>query len=297
MMTFAPVRLRLRVERAVASELLRFGLPLAGASIVTEGLLNVDYVIVGHTLDAAQLGVYLLAFNLSSWPTSIVGLAIGRIAYVGFARLVGDRTRLAHAFPRTIGVAFAAILPFVLLLGVLAPEVIRVIYGSKWLPATTALRFLLVLGGLRLVIELFANLIVADGYPRSNLVVRLLWLGALVPALLIGAEADGIRGVGIGHMVVALGLVVPLLVTLVGRCGIRPRALLATCWRAMLAAGLAGLVMAALLPFFDGFVRLVVVGAAGSATYLAVLVPGNPLVAWLARQVKPGADMAISPPS
>ena len=184
-----------------ARELIHFGVPQAGAAILTEGMLNVDYLIVGSVLGAAPLGIYLLAFNLSNWPTSIVGLGIGRVAFAGFARLVEDRRRLVDAYPRTIGVAVAAILPVVLLLGVLAPEVIRFVYGEKWLPAVTALRFLLVLGGLRIVLELFGNLISADGRPQVNLAIRFVWLVALVPALLLGAHLEGIRGVGIGHMV------------------------------------------------------------------------------------------------
>ena len=72
--------------------------------------------------------------------------------------------------------AVAAILPVVLLLGVLAPEVIRFVYGEKWLPTVTALRFLLVLGGLRIVLELFGNLISADGRPQVNLAIR--WSGS-----------------------------------------------------------------------------------------------------------------------
>ena len=198
-------------------------------------MLNVDYLIVGSVLGAAPLGIYLLAFNLSSWPTSIVGLGIGRVAFAGFARLVEDRRRLVDAYPRTIGVAVAAILPVVLLLGVLAPEVIRFVYGEKWLPAVTALRFLLVLGGLRIVLELFGNLISADGRPQVNLAIRFVWLVALVPVLLLGAHLDGIRGVGIGHMVVVLGLVLPMFLHAVAKSGIRAAGVVA-----QLVAGVGG---------------------------------------------------------
>ena len=81
---FAPIRRPLRFDRQVAPrELIHFGVPQAGAAILTEGMLNVDYLIVGSVLGAAPLGIYLLAFNLSNWPTSIVGLGIGRVAFAG----------------------------------------------------------------------------------------------------------------------------------------------------------------------------------------------------------------------
>ena len=284
---FAPIRRPLRFDRQVARELIHFGVPQAGAAILTEGMLNVDYLIVGSVLGAAPLGIYLLAFNLSNWPTSIVGLGIGRVAFAGFARLVEDRRRLVDAYPRTIGVAVAAILPVVLLLGVLAPEVIRFVYGEKWLPAVTALRFLLVLGGLRIVLELFGNLISADGRPQVNLAIRLVWLVALVPALLLGAHLEGIRGVGIGHMAVLLILVLPMFLRAVAKSGIRARALWHHSWRALVAAIAAGALMILLLPVADGLYRMAVLGSVGLLVYGLVLVPANPLVAWTARQVRP----------
>lgn len=284
---FAPIRGPLRFDRRVARELIRFGVPQAGAAIMTEGLLNVDYLIVGHVLGAAPLGIYLLAFNLSSWPTSMVGLAVGRVAFASFARLVEDRRRLVEAFPRTIGVAVACILPTVLMLAVLGHEVITFVYGDKWLPAVTALRFLLVLGALRIVIELLGNLVSADGRPKVNLAIRFLWLVVLVPVLLAGANLDGIRGVGIGHMVVVLGLVLPLFVRAVGASGIRAGALWHHSWRALVAAVAAGGVMVLLLPVAHGFPRMVLLGTAGLAVYCLALVPGNPLVGWTLSRIRP----------
>ena len=49
-----------------ARQLLQFGLPLAGAGLLTLGVVNVDSAIVGATLGPAFLGLYQLAFNMSS---------------------------------------------------------------------------------------------------------------------------------------------------------------------------------------------------------------------------------------
>ena len=43
-------------------------LPLAGASLLVLGTLNVNSAIVSATLGPAALGFYQLAFNISSWP-------------------------------------------------------------------------------------------------------------------------------------------------------------------------------------------------------------------------------------
>ena len=289
---FAPVRGGIRFDRAIASELVRFGIPQAGVAVLTEGLLNVDYLIVGRVLGVAPLGLYLLAFNLSSWPTSIVGLAVGPVAFAGLARLVEDRKRLAIAFPRAFGMVVATVLPIVLLLLVLGPEVIRAVYGEKWLPAVTALRYLLVLGGLRIMVELLANLVSADGRPKVNLAIRVVWLLALVPTLFVGAHLAGIRGVGIGHMIVVVGLVFPLLLSAVRRSGIRSVALWHNSWRALAAAAVAVAVMLALRPLVHDVARIALIGSAGLVAYGLTLVPGNPLVGWAKQQLWPRSAVA-----
>lgn len=277
---YAPFRCRPGFDPAVAREMLRFGVPLALSALVAEAVLNVDYVIVGQTLGPVNLGIYLLAFNLSSWPVSTVSMAVAKVAFAGFSRLVGDRERLQIAVSRSFGLALTGTVPLVLILGVLAPEVVGVVYGDKWLPAATAVRFLLVLGGLRVVQDLLFDVIAADGRSRANLRVRLAWLVVLVPALLLGAELDGIRGVGIAHMAVSLAVVTPLLLSAGRLSGIGVRPLASQALRPLAAGGVALAAMLAVLPVASGdIVRLGVVGATGGLVYVAALLPGNALLA------------------
>ncbi len=84
---WAPERYRPGWDRDVVPELLRFGLPLAGSSLLLLLMLNVDYVVVGHLLGPTQLGLYLLAFNVASWPTTVIGSAIRRVTLASFARI------------------------------------------------------------------------------------------------------------------------------------------------------------------------------------------------------------------
>ena len=113
---------------------------------------------------------------------------MARVSFAGLSRLVEDRARLVAAFPKSIGVAVSVLVPLVVLISLLAPEIIEVVYGDKWLPATTPLRFLVVLGGLRIVTDLLLDLSIADGRPSMALKVRTLWLVVLIPALTLGAH-------------------------------------------------------------------------------------------------------------
>ena len=97
-LVLAPARPLPGWRRNDAAALLRVGLPLAGTSLVLLATMNVDYVVVGRQLGTTALGLYLLAFNLSSWPSNLLSIAVRRVAIPGFARLAGDRAELEQAF-------------------------------------------------------------------------------------------------------------------------------------------------------------------------------------------------------
>ena len=55
----------------MAKELIRISAPYSLAALVSAGLLNVDYLVIGHRLGTVAVGIYLIAFNVSSWPTTL----------------------------------------------------------------------------------------------------------------------------------------------------------------------------------------------------------------------------------
>lgn len=275
-LALAPRRVRPGFDRAVAGELLRFGLPLAGASLLVFAMLNVDYVVVGALLGPVALGFYLLAFNLSSWPVSFFSEAVRRVALAGFSRLEADPERQRQALARAAGLLAAATLPVCALLGVLALPLVRVVYGGRWAASAAALGFLALLGASRVLLELGYDFLVARGRSAATLRLQAAWTLLLVPALLLGARAGGIRGVAVAHAVVALAVVVPLYLAALARAGVTVRAVARqVAWpaaAALVAAGAAAL--GARLGRGD-VAALLLGGGLGAAAYLGALWPGR----------------------
>src|SRR5690606_34449641 len=161
-------------------------------------------------------------------------------------------------------------LPCMAVLIVLAPEIIRFLYGEQWLPAATAARLLLLLGGVRVLMDLVFDLVAADGRSQRTLALRALWLVALIPALHAGARLDGLRGVGTAHVIVALAVVLPLLLRTLRGSGVAASVLASQAVRPALATGAMVAAMLLVLPFISGdLLTLVAVGAVGGAAYAA----------------------------
>jgi PST family polysaccharide transporter len=274
MLALAPVRPRPGFDIDHARALLRVGLPLAGASLLLFAMLNVDYVVIAHVLDSTSLGLYLLAFNVASWPPGLLTLAIRQVSIPAFATLSADPARLREWFSRSFGLLMGLALPAAAILVVLARPLVQFVYGSTWRPAVVALEFLAVLGAIRIALDFAYDLLVAVGRSRTVLGLQLLWLVLLIPAIWIGASTDGIRGAAVAHVIVAAGVVGPAYLIALHRCGVRLTDLAARVARPLLAAAaVAALAVAsrALVP--DQFLALALAGTAAIVAVGAITRP------------------------
>lgn len=265
---------KLGFDRRYARELIRMGLPLAGASLLTVAMLNVDYVITGHVLGAVALGLYLQAFNLASWPVNMFSTVVRRVSLAAFARVQHDPEKRQEVLARLTGLLMAATLPVCALLGLLALPLVTTLYGREWQGATGALEFLVILGAVRVAGELGYDYLVALGYGRRTMWLQAGWFAALVVFLPIGARLDGIRGVGGAHAAVAVLLVLPAFAFAIRTTGVPIGVLARAIARPMIGCALLVVVLLEVRwhtsPSLD---RLLIGGALGLAVYVPVVWP------------------------
>jgi PST family polysaccharide transporter len=269
-------------DRKQAAELLRFGLPLAAASALMIAMLNVQFVVTGAMLGSVALGLYLLAFNLSSWPVNVFSQVVRRVSLAAFARVQDDRPRRQEALIRLATLLAAATLPVCALLGLLALPAITTVYGANWRPAAAALPFLAILAFVRVASELAYDFLVALGRSGTTLWLQGSWLCALGVALPLGASLDGIRGVALAHGAVALGVMLPAYGVALARTGVSIRALLSPLARPVIGCLLLALVVVAVRTVTDPSpLRLFLGGTLGIAVYVPVVWPLRQLFAKL----------------
>ena len=206
-------------RRGEARAVLRFCLPLAGASVVAFALTNVDSIVVGRMLGPLALGFYALAFNVAGWPVSVFGMMVNEVALPAFAHARTDRDRLPERLAAVLAVAAAVALPISVGCLALADSLVATVYGSAWTAAGPVLGVLGVLGSVRIMMVVLTIFLTAVGASRAVLAIQLTWILALLPALVLGVRAGGIVGAGLVQPVVALGVVGPLALALVRRHG------------------------------------------------------------------------------
>ena len=269
---FALTRTRPRFgfNRVVARSALAFGLPVCGANAMSWLVLNVDYIVIGRTAGAVTLGLYVLAFNISSWPVNALVQAVRNVALPGFSRLDGDAS--SRSFVSSFALVFTAGLLVAALLAPLAVPLVTFVYGPTWHKSAGALGVLAVFGALRVVFDLMATFLIARGGSRPVLFVQLAWVAALVPAMIVGVHAWGIVGAGITHLFIACTVVLPAYALALRRHGIRGGVLARAAAPPIGAAVLTGWAVWATSSAMDVAWRAVVVGATiGVLVYLPLL--------------------------
>ena len=196
-------------DRGVARQLLLFGVPLAAANVLSWVVMNVGHLTVGTVAGTVMLGLYTLAFNISTWPMSALGMAIRVVALPAFAG-TENASRRADGFLAAAALTWSVALLVGVGLSALAHVVVPLLYGSRWSPAALALAGLAFFGALRVLFDLIATFLVAVGASRPVLIVQAVWLAVLIPAVYVGQREYGLAGAGWAHVAACALVVLPL---------------------------------------------------------------------------------------
>jgi O-antigen/teichoic acid export membrane protein len=238
---FSPEPLRFGFDRTKAGALIKYGTPLAGSALVVFAVTNIDQLIVGRMLGATDLGFYVLAVNLASWPLTIFSRPVRSVAPAAFSRLQHDPAAMRTGFLSAAALLGTAALPACLAISGAAAPAIGLAYGSRWLAAAGALAWLAVLAGFRIFFELIYDYFVVLARTRAVFTVQVGWLVALVPALVAGAAMGRIDGAAAAEVAVAAGLVLPWYLGELRRVGIGALSVAQRLWLPLAVAVAVGL--------------------------------------------------------
>jgi PST family polysaccharide transporter len=260
-------------SRSDATALLAAGLPLAATSLLAIAIVNVDYVVVGRSLGPARLGAYLLAFNLASWPVNVLSVAVRRIAVPAFAQLAAGGRLSVEVVARSMQGLGALAGVAAVSLSMLAGPVVELLYGAVWSDAVGAVRWLALLGAVRVLVDVVDDLLTALGRARDLVVCQSVWLASLGAALPVGAAVGGIEGVAAAHCVIAVVVVVPMRFAVLERASFRAWSVVRALAAPLVAGVVTGAVLTSVRPALGSpLAEVVVLGSVGLLTFAVALV-------------------------
>lgn len=169
-----------------AKSLWSFGSYVLLFSILSIALDQADQAVIGFLIGLTQLGFYSIAVKIPEMVIANFSLVLTRILFPIFAKMKNDLQRLTDSFLATTQYTCFVTIPAGVGMAAIAPELVVVVFGEKWIPAIGLLQVLALLGAGTTIPWAAGDMFKAAGRPDINTKLLILEMVYTFP-IVIGA--------------------------------------------------------------------------------------------------------------
>lgn len=141
-----PWRPRFRFFADRARSLWAYGVHILTFEILQIALDQADQLFIGVLLGAVQLGYYSIAARLPELVIANFSMVLTTVLFPTYAKLKDDRDALITGYLKTTKYSAFVTVAAGCGMAAVAPELVRVVFGSQWTPAIILLQVLAFLG-------------------------------------------------------------------------------------------------------------------------------------------------------
>ena len=113
---------------------------------------NADDTVVGKLMNTGSLGLYQMAYKISSLPLTEVSGVVQKVTFPVYVKIAADRLRLKRAFIKSLAATAILVLPLGIALLVFPSPIVRIILGERWLAIVPVVRVMSFFGVIRAII-------------------------------------------------------------------------------------------------------------------------------------------------
>ena len=162
---------------------------------------NLDDAVVGKILGTYPLGIYQVAYKISSLPMSEVSSVFVTVTLPIYSKFSLDKQRLKRAFLKTIFVTSILMISIGLIVFVFPHQLVLIILGSEWLSAVGVLKILALFGVFKGLTGVMQSLFLAVEKQEYVTFVTIVTLFGLIITILPFVRHFGIIGAGLSAVV------------------------------------------------------------------------------------------------
>jgi O-antigen/teichoic acid export membrane protein len=244
MQTYRP-----RISLAAWREIMGFSMWMMVTSITAFANQKVGTLIIAKHLDAAALGVFSIANEISNMASGELIAPIKQVLFSGYARLVDAPALLRKAFLDAYGILVLIALPAAIGIGVTADYYVPLLLGPNWGDAVPLIEILVFSSGLRTLGTQVRPVYLALNRPHLGAYASIGSAIVFLPMLLFALLKYGIMGAAVAQVIAEVATLAGSLYLMYRLLGLRPSELLIVSWRSMIACGLMMLAVSALKSF------------------------------------------------
>jgi O-antigen/teichoic acid export membrane protein len=186
-------------------ELLHFGVGAGTSTWINYLAVNADNFVVGRMLGAASLGLYARAYTLMNLPYTYAASVMSGVLFPAFAQMQADPARLRRAYLMLTQVTALVAAAAMGTMAIVAPHLVRSLYGAKWVGVVAPLQVLCAAGYFRALYHIGGIVAQSVGLVYSDLRRQVLYATLVVAGALVGSRY-GLTGVAIGVSVAIVSM-------------------------------------------------------------------------------------------
>jgi len=144
---------------------IRFGMFQLGERLTNYFSSQLDVILIGKILGTDTVGIYSVIKQVVMRPAYLINPVITRVSFPVMSKFQDDVQKLKNVYLKTIKYVASVNFFIYSVMVVLAPELIYILLGEKWLPYTTIFQLLSVYFMFRAIGNPVGSLILARGKP------------------------------------------------------------------------------------------------------------------------------------
>lgn len=151
-----------------------FGVFQMGEKCVNYLAANMDYIIIGKFLGMQQLGIYYMAYNLVIFPLQRINPVLTNVAFPLFSKKQDDNPKLCYGYTQITSLLCYVTIPILIGLAAVAPVLVPVIMGPKWMDSIIFIQILSLLGIFKSLCNPTGSIILAKGRAEIGFIFNII---------------------------------------------------------------------------------------------------------------------------
>ena len=262
-------RLRFRQLRMIGSN----SAAAFGTKILTAGVSQGDYFVLGLVAAKPVVGAYFFAFRLAIQPVQLLAGNLSNVLFPILAQLRGDPVRQGEAASKASRVLSYVVMPYCFLQAAVAKPLLTLVFADKWLAAIPLMQILSIGLAFDAVSWVAGALLQARGEFRTSLIYSSVFFPIFFAMVTLGAVTYSGTGVALAVSLFYLAFAPVYSYCVFRKVGLSLMEVagiyLAPVGFAALAA-VAAYALGEALPS-GNLVKTIAIGVTGSAVYLGLL--------------------------
>ncbi len=165
---FSKWKPKFEFDKTIAWDMFHFGKYVLASGLVLFLYNNLDNLVIGRILGVTMLGYYAISMNVATFLSTYFLGKVGMIMYPGYSKIQDNEEDVKRVMLKIVGYISIVAFPFALFIFIFAPDILRIVFGEKWLPAVDILRILALVGLIRSIESAIWPIFLAKGKSKVD---------------------------------------------------------------------------------------------------------------------------------